>query len=107
MAFKGYIVRVNFMRVTGMAIFPFVFIKNKKPGPVLLHHEQIHLRQQLEMGFIPFYVWYLVEYLIRLVQYRDHYRAYRNISFEREAFENEASLMYLRGRPFWAFRRYL
>ena len=36
-----------------------------------------------------YYVWYLVEYLIRLCIYRNHKKAYHNIVFEREAFDLE------------------
>jgi hypothetical protein len=107
MVFKGFVIRVSFLWVAGMAVFPFVFIKNKNPGVILLHHECIHLRQQLEMGFILFYAWYLIEYLVRLICHRNHDRAYRAISFEREAYQYESSLTYLQKRPFWAFLRYM
>jgi len=72
-----------------------------------MNHERIHLRQQLELLILPFYVWYFVEYLFRLVQFKDRKMAYRNISFEREAYENEKDLGYLKGRSFWRFLRYL
>lgn len=36
-----------------------------------------------------YYVWYLIEYIIRLCIYRNHKKAYRNIAFEREAFDLE------------------
>lgn len=90
-----------------MALFPFILVRQPNPGPVLVNHERIHLRQQAEMGIIPFYLWYLIEYVVRRFQFRDHYEAYRNISFEREAFTNDADLHYLRGRRWWAFLRYL
>lgn len=107
MAFKGFIVRVSFLWVEGMALFPFVLLKNRNPHWILLNHERIHLRQQLETGFILFYAWYLAEYLLHLIRYRNHYRAYRAISFEREAFRYEASADYLQARPGWAFLRYI
>ena len=100
-------VRVSFLWVEGMALYPFVFIKNRHPHWVLLNHEGIHLRQQLETGFLLFYVWYLAEYLFRLIRCRSHYQAYRAISFEREAFRHEASPDYLRERTRWAFLRYI
>ena len=40
---------------------------------------------------VVYYVWYVVEWLLRL----PHGNAYRNISFEREAYENEADIRYL------------
>ena len=90
-----------------MALFPFILVRQPNPGPVLLNHERIHLRQQAEMGVLPFYVWYVVEYGIRRVRYGNGYRAYRNISFEREAFANDSDLNYLKTRRFWAFWSYL
>lgn len=107
MVFKGLIVYVSFLWVEGMAIFPFVLLKTRLPKPALLNHERIHLRQQLETGILLFYVWYLAEYLFGLIRYHNHYRAYRAISFEREAFANETTYIYLRNRRFWAFLRYI
>ena len=107
MAFKGVIVRISFLWVEGMALFPFVLIKNRRPHGILLNHERIHLRQQLEMGFILFYIWYLTEYLLHLIRYRNHDRAYRAISFEREAYCYESTPTYLHARPFWAFLRHI
>jgi hypothetical protein len=107
MKFKGYLLTFSFLWVEGMAIFPFIFLKKKAPGKVLLYHECIHLRQQLELGLLPFYIWYFLEYLIRLIQYRKHHLAYLNISFEREAYANECEFEYLENRKFWGFLKYL
>ena len=107
MKFKGFLVNVTFLWVDGIALFPFILTRRKAPGVVFVNHECIHLRQQLEMGIIPFYIWYLAEYLIRRVQYKNHYLAYLHISFEQEAYRNEENLDYLKGRKFWAFLRYI
>ncbi|WP_345189475.1 hypothetical protein [Algibacter agarivorans] len=94
---------------TGMTIFPFVFLKSKplKANRVLINHEKIHLRQQIELLIIPFYVCYIFEFLIRLIQYKKWHKAYKNISFEREAYFNENNLEYINNRPLWAFLKYL
>ena len=102
-----FIVHIASLRPDGMALFPFILVRQPNPGPALLNHERIHLRQQAELGILPFYLWYVLEYLIRWFQYRDHYQAYRNISFEREAFANDQDLTYLKNRSFWRFWRYL
>lgn len=93
----------------GMTVFPFVILREKMglEIPVLLNHEKIHLRQQLELLVLPFFIWYVLEYLFRLIQYRDRNLAYRNICFEREAYENEKDLDYLQQRPFWRYLKYL
>jgi len=94
---------------TGLAIFPLIFLKYKalKHDKVLVNHEYIHLKQQLELLIIPFYLWYLVEFLFRIVQYKKWYLAYKNISFEREAYANENALNYLKSRSLWKFLEYL
>ncbi|PXY43273.1 FHA domain-containing protein [Flavobacterium hydrophilum] len=94
---------------SGMAVFPFILVKydfNKTNG-VFLNHEKIHLRQQLEMLVVPFFIWYILEYLIRLIQYKNKDLAYRNISFEREAYSNEIDLSYLKRRSFFKFLHYI
>lgn len=91
-----------------MAIFPFVLLRDKKlkENTVLINHEKIHLRQQAELLILPFYIWYVAEYLLRLIAYRDRNKAYRNISFEREAYTNESNSNYLNDRPLWNFIKF-
>ena len=94
---------------TGLTIFPFVFLKYRglKNDEILINHERIHLRQQLELLVLPFYFLYLVEFLFRLLQYKNWKKAYRKISFERESYLNEDNLSYLENRRFWQFLEYL
>jgi hypothetical protein len=93
----------------GMAIFPFVFVKHTldKENEVFLNHERIHLRQQLELLVILFFIWYFLEFLVRFIQYKNFDLAYRNICFEREAYANEIRLRYLTKRPFWGFLKFI
>jgi len=93
----------------GLTFFPFVFMADKddKLNEVFINHEKIHIRQQLELLVFPFFVWYGLEYLLRLIQYKDRKKAYYNISFEREAYAKEKDLNYLKKRPFWGFLMYL
>ena len=93
----------------GITLYPFVFLKDSKlkTNTVLVNHENIHLKQQLELLVIPFYIWYGIEFLIRLFQYKNWNTAYRNISFEREAYTNEKDLNYLRLRSWFSFLKYV
>jgi hypothetical protein len=93
----------------GITIFPFVFLKNEvsKGDMVLINHERIHIRQQLELLIIPFFIWYGFEFLLRLFQYENWSIAYRNMSFEREAYKNKKDLNYLKSRSFWKFLKHL
>jgi len=93
----------------GLTLFPFVIIRDflDRENKVLLNHDKIHIRQQLELLILPFFLLYFLEYLVRLVQFRDKNKAYRNISFEREAYDNERNLDYLKTRSFWKFKNYI
>lgn len=94
---------------TGMTIFPFIFLKFErlKADLVLINHEQIHLKQQMELLILPFFIIYFLEFLIRLIQYKSLNLAYRNISFEREAYNNESHMDYLKNKKFWSFLKYI
>lgn len=94
---------------SGITIFPFVLLKyaHLKTNRTLVNHENIHLRQQLEMLVVPFYAVYTIEFLLRLFQYKNWQKAYKNMSFEREAYHHEFDLEYLNKRKFWAFLKYL
>ena len=93
----------------GIALWPFVILKHKAltKDPVFINHERIHLKQQLEMLILPFYLWYLIEFIVRFFQYKNRCSAYKNISFEREVYSNESNLDYFRKRSFWNFLDYL
>lgn len=72
-----------------------------------MNHEFIHFRQQIELLILPFYIIYILNYLINLILYHNHQQAYRNILFEREAYENDAKLNYLADRKFASWTTYL
>jgi hypothetical protein len=93
----------------GMTMFPFVMVRDRNAQDylVLMNHERIHLRQQLELLVLPFFVLYGLDYLVKLIRYRDRNLAYRNVVFEREAYENENDLAYLKSRSFWRFLKYV
>ena len=101
-----YLVPKGYM---GITIFPFVFLKSRglKQDAQFLNHERIHLRQQIEMLVLPFFIWYALEFLIRYWNYRNWVLAYRSISFEQEAYRNECVRNYLNERKFWNFVRYI
>lgn len=67
-----------------------------------MNHERIHLRQQLELLVIGFYIIYLTEFFIRLLINWNPYIAYRSISFEQEAYEYDKEMDYLMRRDYFA-----
>ena len=50
-----------------------------------------------------FYIWYIIEWLVRLIQYRSFSKAYENITFEKEAYDNMYDLSYLDCRNHFAW----
>lgn len=70
-----------------------------------LNHERIHAVQQRELLYLPFFVWYLVEWLVLLVKYRNRMEAYRHIRFEEEAYQHQDDLSYLRHRKMFQYLR--
>ena len=75
--------------------------------PVDINHEEIHTKQMLEMLIIFFYLWYVIEWLIRFFFSKDKFthKAYRNVWFEQEAYKNEDNLGYINERKHFAWLR--
>lgn len=117
-----------------LAMWPFVFLRKNKISTELANHERIHIAQQIELLVVFAYLWYWVEFLCRVFFYTcellisvicyittkdpreasrvKHYRnpiwrAYYNLSFEKEARENQGNANYLLYRKRWAFKNYL
>lgn len=97
--FKGYL---------AMCVFPFIFVRSDATiTKITLRHENIHGRQQKELLLVGFYLWYGIEWLVKLCYYRNSITAYKNISFEREAYANQNNVAYLDERKPYAFLKYL
>lgn len=94
--FKGF-TAINLLGV--LFVHPGVYLSHE-----MMNHERIHTAQQREMLFLFFYLAYVLEWLVRLPMRGN---AYRNISFEREAYANQRDLGYLSRRPLFAWRRYM
>lgn len=73
-----------------------------------LNHESIHTEQMKELLYIFFYIWYLIEWLIKIPfswfykKTKNGYKiskiAYRSISFEQEAFYNQYDYEYIENK---------
>lgn len=86
-----------------------VVFARKDYGSLSLHeinHELIHTKQIYEMLVIPFYICYFLEWVVRSIMYLNLYKAYRNISFEREAYNNMYDELYLKKRRLFSFVKY-
>lgn len=96
---------VPFRGFAAINLFGICFVRNGcVPDSLMLNHEAIHTAQMKEMGYVFFYLWYLAEWLVRLLKKGN---AYRNISFEREAYANQNQGKYLASRPHYAWLKYI
>lgn len=68
-----------------------------------LNHELIHSAQAKELLYIPFYIWYVIEWVILCIKFRDGMKAYYQIRFEKEAYTHQNDLEYLRHRKHYCY----
>ena len=97
---------IPFNGFTCINLFGILFVRK---GCVMtrtdFNHEAIHTAQMKEF-YLPFYILYVLEWLCRLIQFRDSRKAYRAISHEREAYDNQGNQDYLTARkPYNQFRK--
>ncbi|MCD8134819.1 MAG: hypothetical protein LUH01_02220 [Parabacteroides gordonii] len=95
---------IPFKGFSAINILGIVFARKefKELSQKTINHETIHTAQMKEMAYIFFYIWYLVEWLVKLFRY-GRKGAYRNISFEREAYTNQYDYDYLSKRECYAW----
>ena len=90
-------------------LFGVLFVRKEYKGLILssevINHESIHTEQIKEMYYIFFYIWYFIEWIIRLFINGDD--AYSMISFEQEAYNNENNLDYIKTREKYKWIDYL
>jgi len=106
------IVRCSWFPPKGFSAIMLVWWLVVKKGVTItsrfINHEETHQKQQLEMLIVFFFLWYGIEFVIRfLFQYWNWDKAYRNTSFEREAYVNQDNISYLSSRKRFAWFHYL
>jgi len=88
--------------ISGIMLFPFLLIRKNLKGSgkanKIINHETIHFHQAIETLVLPFYIIYVINYLLNLLKYKNHNTAYKNILAEKEAFSNDSNLDYLETR---------
>ena len=95
-----------FMRVKGITMFPFIFLR-PTATTFNINHEKIHIRQQLELLVVLFYVLYFLDYVIGIIKYRNTRLAYKSITWEKEAYSNQDNMEYLKIRKWYSFLKYI
>lgn len=94
--------------------------KNKPISKITYNHESIHLQQELDfvfgceklyvLGGCIFYILYFLEWLVKLIISiftLGKVKAYRSISFEQEAYDNQNNLNYLKNRKRFNWVKYI
>ena len=94
-----------YIDIYAITLYPFVFVRDES-NDITNNHESIHLAQQKELWVIPFYILYLYEYFKNKMSGMDNHSAYMNISFEREAYDNQKNLTYLQTRDIMSWKKY-
>ena len=70
-----------------------------------MRHEAIHTLQAREMLYIPYYLLYGLEFLVKSCICRSFDTGYRSVSFEQEAYRNSQNLNYRQERKRFAFAK--
>lgn len=122
---------IPFNGFVAFTLWPFVFVRKDRQHQYSWkteNHEDIHGEQQKEMYIIgavltltmylvgcgwysliavPLFFWmYWTEWLIKFFIYGNAVAAYYNISFEREAYDNQDTLSYIEYRKPFAWKKY-
>jgi len=94
-----------FIPVGAITLCPFIICRDKS-DVVMLNHESIHVKQQLELLVIPFFIIYVLNWAYNLVKYGwDTNEAYMQLFFEKEAYAHEEDMEYLSTRQKWSYFR--
>lgn len=105
------IIRNNILPIkpfTAINLFGILFVRGENEiGDIIRNHESIHTVQMKEMLYIPFYLFYVAEWFVKLIIYLNALKAYRNISFEREAYSNQTNPNYIKSRSMYSWVKYL
>lgn len=105
-------VYVNWLpkNVNGGSFFPFIFVNSRLKGTeketTVVHHEAIHIAQSTELLVVFFYLFYAINFVWNLFKYKfDTYKAYREVVFEKEAFDNQDECCYVKFRKLYAWAK--
>lgn len=83
-----------------ITLWPFIFLKyHAYNSPELINHEKIHLQQQAETLVIPFYAFYVLNFIFNILTMNK--LPYRRLQAEKEAYANQDNLEYLKTRKRW------
>ena len=85
----------------------FFLLKKINYQKTTINHELIHTTQMKELGYIFFYLWYVIEYCLIRLFHKKQVDAYHDVSFEEEAYNNQYDLTYLDKRKHYSWIKYI
>lgn len=89
-------------------LFGLLFTRHKEEiSDIEYNHEKIHLKQMQELLWVPYYLWYAIEYLLIRLFHKKQNDAYHDVSFEEEAYKHEEDLEYTEHRKHYAWFKYV
>ena len=127
--YDNWLAKIILFTCDTITLGPFVLTKQKSLSQYTINHECTHARQWIEMAVASgiiiwvmmlvfeispwwmllaalfFYIWYGIEYLIRLAIYRNHRKAYKSICFETEARKAEYDSNYLENSHYFSWTK--
>ena len=80
-----------------------IIITCEKLSKESLNHELIHTAQAKELLYVLFYIWYIAEWSVLVLKYRNWMKAYYNIRFEKEAYALQNDMEYLIRRKHYCY----
>ena len=98
---------ITFGWAAAITLCPFgIYVQEKYlTRETTINHEKIHWQQQLELLIIFFYLWYGIEWFIRL--FINGKKAYVSLAMERECYDNADNPDYLKTRKPYAWLKYM
>lgn len=105
---KIYSKWIPFKGHKAMTLFGWMVIREEYKDEITkvdVNHEEIHNCQGQELIWGFFYVWYFIEWFIKLFKYGKN--AHRETCFEREAYAHEHDMDYVQKRAEYAWLDYV
>lgn len=89
--YKSFLFKLPILKeYEAIVLGTFCFFKEDKNNSIeqksIIVHELVHQEQMKKFGLFGFYLIYIHDYLINLIKYKNHEKAYYNIPFEMEAY---------------------
>ena len=96
------------INIGAITLYPFIIHRGQlDENEYILNHEKIHLKQQAELLLIGFYALYVMWWAWGRLKGLNGAEAYMAIPFEREAYDNDVNLEYLKSRKRFSWINYI